>query len=66
MTASSEKAKCEFIIAPTLLEVESSHHNQIAIYSGKNLEADSANSFRVSKILLLAEVLFQRLSVQQS
>jgi len=44
MTASTEKAKSEFIIAPTLLEVESYHHNQIAIYSGKNLEADSANS----------------------
>lgn len=32
MTASTEKAKFEFIIAPTLLEVESSHPNQIALW----------------------------------
>jgi hypothetical protein len=41
--ASSEKAKSEFIIAPTLLEIESHYPEQIAIYSGKNLDAERAN-----------------------
>lgn len=40
LTASSEKAKSEFIIAPTLLEIESHYPEQIAIYSGKNLDAE--------------------------
>jgi len=40
LTASSKKAKSEFIIAPTLLEVEGHYPEQIAIYSGKNLDAD--------------------------
>jgi hypothetical protein len=43
LTASTEKAKSEFIIAPTLLEVEGNYPNQIAIYSGKNLEANIAD-----------------------
>ncbi len=40
LTASSEKAKSEFIIAPTLLEIEGHYPEQIAIYSGKNLDAE--------------------------
>jgi hypothetical protein len=43
LTASSEKAKSEFIIAPTLLEVEGRYPEQIAIYSGKNLDAERLN-----------------------
>ncbi len=43
LTASTEKAKSEFIIAPTLLEVEGNYPNQIAIYSGKNLEVNIAD-----------------------
>jgi hypothetical protein len=43
LTASSEKAKSEFIIAPTLLEIEGHYPEQIAIYSGKNLEAERAS-----------------------
>jgi len=38
---STEKAKSEFIIAPILLEVTSYYPQQLAIHSGRNLEADS-------------------------
>jgi len=40
LTASSEKAKSEFIIAPILLEVEGNYPEQIGIYSGKNLDVE--------------------------
>lgn len=34
----SEKARSEFLIAPTLLELERYYHDRLAIYSGRNLD----------------------------
>ncbi len=36
----NEKARSEFIIAPIMVEIEQVFGNQIAIFSGKNLEGD--------------------------
>jgi hypothetical protein len=40
LSSGSEKARSEFILAPILLELEQMFGDEIAIYSGKNLDAD--------------------------
>ena len=39
-SASSEKARSEFIVAPVLMELERHNHGQLALYSGERLDVD--------------------------
>ncbi len=38
----SEKAKSEFIVAPILVEVQNKYQGEVALYSGRNLNADKS------------------------
>lgn len=40
LISTSEKARSEFVVAPILMEMGRKYRDQIAIYSGKNLDAD--------------------------
>ena len=42
LSSASEKARSEFIVAPILMEMDKRTVDDFAIYSGRNLDADSA------------------------
>lgn len=43
ISSGNEKARSEFLIAPIMIELEQTFDQKIAIYSGKNLDADRGN-----------------------
>lgn len=46
LSSSSEKARSEFIIAPILIELERLNPENLAIYSGENLDVDEQSGLR--------------------
>ena len=46
LSSSSQKARSEFIIAPILIELERLNPNDLAIYSGENLDVDEQSGLR--------------------
>ncbi|MDM8566468.1 hypothetical protein QUF74_12565 [Candidatus Halobeggiatoa sp. HSG11] len=55
ISSSSKKARSEFIVTPILLELRKANNNQIAIYSGENLDVDAEAGLKGECDFILAK-----------